>query len=307
MTCSPKLLRSPRTSMTGLQPSGTTDGSSFLGTPSSIPPDIREEDCEDGVEHDHEEDRLNHRCRGAGSDLLAIPLDEHSLEAAGERDDEAEHRRLDEADPEVGDRSHFVEALDVGDRRDFEREPDEHAAADQRHQHRPERQQRHHHHRGDDARKDERFDRRHADGAHRVDFLGDLHRPDLRRERRARPAGDHDRGHQRAQLAHRDPADEVDGVDLRAELGELDRALLGDDDADEEAHQADNAERADADHVEALDHGIRPERLGRRMTLANAIKVAPKKPSRPTRVAPISVIHSPISLRTRGSPPVLRE
>ncbi len=71
--------------------------------------------------------------------------------------------------------------------------------------------------------------------------------------------GDHDRGHQHAELAHRDPADEVDGVDLGAELGELDRALLGDDDADEEAHQADDAERADADHVEALDDGVDAE------------------------------------------------
>ena len=45
---------------------------------------------------------------------------------------------------------------------------------------------------------------------------------------------------------------EIDRVDFGAELLELDRALLADDDADEEAHQADDAERADSDHVEPL-------------------------------------------------------
>ena len=46
-------------------------------------------------------------------------------------------------------------------------------------------------------------------------------------------------------------ADQVDREDLGAELAELDRALLGDDDADQEAHQADDEERVDADHLEA--------------------------------------------------------
>ena len=106
---------------------------------------------------------------------------------------------------------------------------------------------------------DQRLDRRHADRAHGVDLLGDLHRADLRRKGRARAAGDHDRGHQHAELANGDPADKVDGVDLGAELGELDRALLGDDDADQEAHQPDDAERAHADDVEALDDRVDAE------------------------------------------------
>ena len=39
-------------------------------------------------------------------------------------------------------------------------------------------------------------------------------------------------------------ADQVDREDLGAELAQLHRALLGDDDADQEAHQPDDAERA---------------------------------------------------------------
>ena len=46
-----------------------------------------------------------------------------------------------------------------------------------------------------------RLQRRDADGAHRVDLLGEPHRADLRRERRSRAAGDHDRRHQYAELA----------------------------------------------------------------------------------------------------------
>ena len=72
-------------------------------------------------------------------------------------------------------------------------------------------------------------------------------------------AGDHDRGHQHAQFLHRRAADQVDRVDFRAELAELDRALLGDDDADQEAHQADDPERVDADHLELLGDRVETE------------------------------------------------
>ena len=253
MTCSPKPLRSPRTVMTGI----------------AVLRDLR---------HRHPIELKN----TANTELSTItrkidwttavvvreptssllPCNQHALEAAGKRDDEAEHRRLDERDPKIGERNDFLEALDVGQRRDPEVEPDEQAAAEQRGEDRPEGEQRHHQDRRHHPRQDERFDRRHADRPHGVDLLGDLHRPDLGGEGRARAAGDHDRGHQHAELAHRDPADEVDGVDLGAELGELDRALLGDDDADEEAHQADDPERADPDDVEARYDRVEAEALG---------------------------------------------
>ena len=93
----------------------------------------------------------------------------------------------------------------------------------------------------------------------RVDLFGDLHRADLRGEGRARTTRHHDGGHQHAELAHRDPPDQVDSVDLGAELGELDRSLLGYDDAYEEAHQADDSERSNAHYVEAGDDRIEPE------------------------------------------------
>ena len=42
------------------------------------------------------------------ADFLAVALNLHALEAAGERNDEAEHRRLDQANPQVGHRDHFL-------------------------------------------------------------------------------------------------------------------------------------------------------------------------------------------------------
>jgi len=48
-------------------------------------------------------------------------------------------------------------------------------------------------------------------------------------------------------------------VDLGPELLQLRRALLRDDDADEEAHQADDPERRDTHQLELADNRLRPE------------------------------------------------
>ena len=63
----------------------------------------------------------------------------------------------------------------------------------------------------------------------RVDLLAHLHRADLGGDGAARAAGDHDRGQQHAEFAQQQDADQVDDEDLRAEVAELEGALLGDD------------------------------------------------------------------------------
>src|SRR3546814_467216 len=55
------------------------------------------------------------------------------------------------------------------------------------------------------------------------------------------------------------PADQVDGEHLRPELAKLHRALLGDDDSDQKAHQPDDAQRVDAHHLELVQHRIDAE------------------------------------------------
>ena len=116
MTCSPKAVA---------QPANGDDRIAVLRDAGHIQPIELKKTANTGVEHDHQEDRLDDRGGRARADLLAVALDQHALEAAGERDDEAEHRRLDQPDPQIGDRNDFLEALDVGQRRDSEVEPDE--------------------------------------------------------------------------------------------------------------------------------------------------------------------------------------
>ena len=60
--------------------------------------------------------------RGPEADFLRIPLDLHALVAAGQRDDQAEHRRLDQADPDVVERDHFLDPLEEGQERNAQRE-----------------------------------------------------------------------------------------------------------------------------------------------------------------------------------------
>src|SRR5690606_8079712 len=55
---------------------------------------------------------------------------------------------------------------------------------------------------------------------------------------------------QYAKLAQRQPAGEVDRIDLGAELAQLLRALLRDDDADQETHHADDRQGGHADQLE---------------------------------------------------------
>src|SRR3546814_16952788 len=110
--------------------------------------------------------------------------------------------------------------------------------------------------RGGDTRQYTRLHRLDADRAHRVDLFVQLHRADLRRESRSRAARDHDRGHQEAQFADRGAADEIDREHLQPELAELHRALLGDDDADQKAHQPDDRQRIDSDGLKAADDRV---------------------------------------------------
>src|SRR4030095_12237784 len=199
--------------------------------------------------------------RGPEANLFGISFDQQALEATDQPDDEAEHWGLDQADPQVGDGDDLLQPLDKGQRRDSQVNPDVNSAAEDRHDHGIEGQERHHDHRRHHPGNDQSLNRRYANGAHGVDFLGQLHRPELGGERAPRPAGDHDGGHQRAELAHGDATDEVDRIDFGAELAELDGTLLADDDANQKAPQANNAERTNADQVETLDDRVQSKAL----------------------------------------------
>jgi hypothetical protein len=116
--------------------------------------------------------------------------------------------------------------------------PDHHQrSAEHAHHVGQDREQRHHHRRRDQARDDQELHRAQPERRDRVDLLVDLLRADLRRECGPGASGEHDRGHQGAELAqHRDP-DSVHHEEHGAELPRDERDLERDDDAHEEADQ----------------------------------------------------------------------
>jgi hypothetical protein len=121
-------------------------------------------------------------------------------------------------------------------------------------EHREQHQERRHQERGDDARRHQETHRVEAHRRDRVDLLVDAHRADLGGERRARAAGEQDRGHQRAELAqHRQP-DQVGDEDLGAEALHRHRRLEREDHAEQEADQRDDRQRVGADALAHAPH-----------------------------------------------------
>ena len=80
----------------------------------------------------------------------------------------------------------------------------------------------------------------------RIDLLVELHRAELGGEGAAGAAGDDDRGEQHAELAQHADGHQVDHEDVGAELAQLLRAQVGDDDADEKGDERHDRDRGDA-------------------------------------------------------------
>src|SRR3546814_10241132 len=99
---------------------------------SSIPSDRGKEDREEGVEDDDEEDRSDDCGGRAAADFLGILPHLHPRIAAGDADQYAEHRRLDQHRPEIGHRDDLAQPLNIGERRDVEPDPRKDAAAGDR-------------------------------------------------------------------------------------------------------------------------------------------------------------------------------
>ena len=104
----------------------------------------------------------------------------------------------------------------------------------------------------DDARQHQRLDWVEAHGFEGIDLLAHLHGADLGRVGAARAPGDHDRHDQHADLAQHQDADEVDDVLVRAELAEMEEALLRDDAADQEGYKQDDGHGLPAHPVELV-------------------------------------------------------
>ena len=137
--------------------------------------------------------------------------------AADRRDRQAENGGLDDAEDEVP-RRHRPEQLVVElqeadvEGRHHQRATEESDDIGQ------DREQRHHQHRREQPRQDQEVDRVEPEGRDRVHLLVDLLRADLRGERGPGASGEHDGGHQRAELAQHGDAHAVHDEDHRTEL-----------------------------------------------------------------------------------------
>ena len=98
-------------------------------------------------------------------------------------------------------------------------------AAEEAEQHRVDVEQARHHHQREEARHDEVLDRVDAEHLQRVELLAHLARAEVGGDRRARHAGEHDRGDQRADFAdrreHEEPAEAVERAEEREEVRRL--------------------------------------------------------------------------------------
>src|SRR4051794_40570703 len=209
--------------------------------------DRGEENGEYAVEHDHQEDRFDHRGGGLLAERFGAAFDPQTLAAGDDTDHQRHERRLDHADLEMRHRDRLAQARDVDFRAHSAVEPGHQPAAIERRHRAEEGQDRQCDDQREHARHDQHLDRVEPHGAQGVDFLAHLHRAELGRVGAAGPARDHDRDDQHAELAQHQDADHVDHIGIGAEFAEMEESLLRDDAADQEGDQQDDGHGLPAD------------------------------------------------------------
>ena len=199
---------------------------------------------EDAVDDDDEHDGRDHGRRGGEAHGRRAPPRLHAPEAADEGNDHAEHRALADADEEARQAHGPAGLLEILGRAESQHAHADHGAAQDPDEIRVDRQQRHHQDQGEHPRQDEELHRRDAHGGERVDLLVGGHRPELRGECRAGPARHDDGRHDAADLARHRNGHQVRDEERGAELLELHGSDETENEPDQEADEADDAERS---------------------------------------------------------------
>ena len=105
------------------------------------------------------------------------------------------------------------------------------------------------------AGQDQHLDGIEAHGRQGIDFLAHFHRAKFGGIGTPGSAGDHNGNDQDANFAEYEDADQIDNVGLRAELAEMEDALLGDDGADQKRDQGDDRYGLPANLMQVIDEG----------------------------------------------------
>uniref|UniRef100_A0A1I8AM75 PE-PGRS family protein n=1 Tax=Steinernema glaseri TaxID=37863 RepID=A0A1I8AM75_9BILA len=207
------------------------------------------------IQHDHHEDRLDHRRGGVGADRFGAAGHLETFQATDGRDQEGEERRLGQAHQEVLHADVAFQQRQEHRRRDVQRHRAHHGAADDAAQHRDEGQQWQRDQQRQHPRHHQQLDRVQAQGADRVDFLVGLHRADLRGEGAGGASCHQDGGKQHAEFTQERERHQVDGEDARAETGQHRGAQKGHHRTHQKGQQRDDGRRVQAGLFDVRDHG----------------------------------------------------
>src|SRR6266700_6904615 len=75
--------------------------------------ELLEQDGEQGIEHDHQENRLDDRTRRFLADALRRSADPQAVHTADDADEEREHRRFDQSDKQIVDIGSVPHAVEI--------------------------------------------------------------------------------------------------------------------------------------------------------------------------------------------------
>ena len=107
--------------------------------------------------------------------------------------------------------------------------------------------------RASDARQDQHLHGVESHRSKRIDLLTHLHRAELGGVGAAGTSSHHDRDNQNADLAQDQNSDHVDDVRIRAELAEMENALLRNNGSDQKCDQQHDWNSLPADTIEMVD------------------------------------------------------
>src|SRR5487761_212338 len=216
--------------------------------------ELVEEDREERIEHNDQENSLDHGLRRMPADALGAAGHPQTLVAADQRNAGGEERRLYDTEKYAPQRHRTAQLIEERRQRDIERHPAYDRATGQAGEIGPKGQERQGQDQSENTRHDQQFDRIEAERTHGVDLLVDDHGADLGGEGAAGAPGDDDGGEQAAQFAQEGHGEEVDGEDLGAVGLQLLGADVSHDDADQERQQSDDAEGRDAGPIHLRNH-----------------------------------------------------
>ena len=211
-------------------------------------PGKKEQRRERGVGEQHREQRPHDRTRRRVTHAFRAALDREAHVARDGDDEPRKDDAFDKAGVEIEGVRKFERAQHVCGGGKIERVVADGPSAGHAHAVSKHRERRQHDEHREKAGDDEEADGIDRHDFERLDFLGDFHRAEFRRDRRAAAPDDDDGDDERAEFAQQREGDEVRHEADAPHFAQRARALHGHGEADAEGGERGHGQRADADH-----------------------------------------------------------